>query len=86
MRILLEGGVGHVGFPLIGVNDGQLEVLAVIAEVRLQLKHFSVGGNRFVIPARHEQYVPARVERIRVAGTNRHVAVICCQRPIKVSL
>src|SRR3984885_3407633 len=83
--ILLEGGIGHVGFLLIGVDDSQLEVLRVVTEVRFQLKNFSVGGCRFVIPARHEKYVAARVKRISIAGTNRHVAVIRCQRASKIA-
>src|ERR1700723_3536530 len=83
--ILLESGIGHVGFLLIGVDDSQLEVLPVVTEVRFQLKNFSVGSYRFVIPARHEEYVAARVKRIRIAGTNRHVAVIRCQRATKIA-
>src|SRR5580692_5574215 len=84
VRILLEGGIGHVGFLLIGVDDSQLEVLRVVTEIRFQLKNFSVSGYRFVIPARHVEYVAARVKRISIAGTNRHVAVIGCQRATKI--
>jgi len=49
-RKLLEGSVGDVGFLLIGVDDGQLEVLAVVAEVRFQFEYFPVGES-FVIAA-----------------------------------
>src|SRR5271169_6400961 len=53
---LLEGGVGHVGFLLIGVNDGEFQVLSVIAKVRFQFERFAVGGNGLVIPACYVEY------------------------------
>ncbi len=82
---MLEGSVGHVRFLLIGVNNRQLQVFSVIAEIRLQFEYFAVSGHGLIIPACYIENVTARVQRIRVARTNRHVGIIGRECAIEIA-
>src|ERR1700733_11768262 len=82
---LLESGIGHVGFLLIGVNDGQLQILSITGEVRFQFEHLAVGGNRFIIAASHIKYVAASIEGVGIARANCHVGVIGGQSAIDIA-
>src|SRR5258708_20231846 len=55
---LSEGIFGHVVFLLVGVDNGELKVVAEVAEVWFQLSGFAVGAVPLVIAPTHEKNFP----------------------------
>ena len=85
LPIFLKRRIRQREFLLVGVDDGQFDIVPVADEIRLQREDFTIGLHRFIVVIQFVEDVPARVPGIRVVGAKGHVLIVGLERGRQIS-